>query len=78
MPFESTICLNDKWFWNEGDKGLKSLDDLERLYHRATAQNNLLLLNSPPGPDGHMRPATIQRLAELRERLGLKIGGPFR
>ena len=77
MPFESTICLNNQWFWNAGDKGLKSLDELEKLYLRATAQNNLLLLNSPPGPDGHMRPETIKRITELRERLGLKIGGPY-
>ncbi len=77
MPFESTICLNDQWFWNAGDKGLKSVDELEKLFLEATAQNNLLLLNSPPGPDGHMRPATLERLVQLRERLDLKIGGPF-
>ncbi|MEN9360309.1 MAG: hypothetical protein RL095_1844 [Verrucomicrobiota bacterium] len=77
MPFESTVCLNDKWFWNSKDKGLKSVDELEKLFYTATAQGNLLLLNSPPGPDGHMRPATLQRLVELRDRLGLKIGQPL-
>jgi alpha-L-fucosidase len=77
MPFEATVCLNDKWFWHTDDHGLKPLDQLEALYYRATAQNNLLLLNSPPNRDGHMRADNIQRLAELRERLGLAIGEPF-
>lgn len=77
MPWESTVCMNDKWFWNSGDRGLKSVDALEKLYYHATAQDNTLLLNSPPGPDGHMRPQTIQRLLELRARLGLQPGGPF-
>ena len=70
LPFESTLCLNNEWFWHADDHGLKSVDELEKIYRRATAQNNLLLLNSPPGPDGHMRPENIQRLAELRARLG--------
>lgn len=77
MPFESTVCMNNQWFWNAGDHGLKSVDQLEKLYRHATANNNLLLLNSPPGPDGHMRPETIKRLAELRERLGLVPGATF-
>ncbi len=77
MPFESTVCMNNRWFWNAGDRGLKSVDALEKLYRSATANNNLLLLNSPPGPDGHMRPETIKRLAELRERLGLVPGATF-
>ena len=76
MPFESTVCLNNKWFWNERDHELKSVNDLERLYRQATANDNMLLLNSPPGPDGHMRAETITRLVELRERLGLQVGGP--
>ena len=73
MPFESTVCLNDKWFWNAGDRGLKSVEELANLHQRATSQDNLLLLNSPPGPDGRMRPKNIRRLAELREHLGLAV-----
>ena len=52
-------------------------DELEKLYRQATAQDNLLLLNCPPDTNGHMRPDNVKRLVELRERLGLKVGGPF-
>ena len=77
LPFESTVCMNKNWFWSAGDKTIKSVDELEKLYRTATAQDNTLLLNCPPGRDGRMRPENVARLAELRERLGLKVGGPF-
>ena len=71
MPFESTICINKRWFFNTKDKLLKSVDELARLYRVATAQNNVLILNSPPNRDGVMPDRNITRLKELGEHLGL-------
>ncbi len=72
MPFESTVCLNDRWFNNTTDHGLKSVDQLEKLYRDATAQDNILVLNVPPGRDGRLRDADVARIKELALRLGLK------
>ena len=72
LPFESTVCLNKRWFFNTSDKDLKSVDELEKLYKKATAQNNILILNSPPNRDGVMLEHNVERLKELAERLKLK------
>ncbi|MBN2650760.1 MAG: alpha-L-fucosidase [Spirochaetales bacterium] len=71
MPFETTICLSDRWFYNSTDKGLKSVEELARLYKIATANDNILIINCPPGPSGLMREQDVQRLKELREYLKL-------
>lgn len=71
MPFESTVCMNKFWFFNTRDDELKSVEDLQKLYQRATAQDNILILNSPPDRDGKMPEANVQRLKELGLVLGL-------
>jgi alpha-L-fucosidase len=71
MPFETTVCLNDRWFNCTTDRGLKSVDELEKLYRVATAQDNILVLNVPPGRDGRLREADVQRIKQLAVRLGL-------
>lgn len=65
LPFESTVCLNDKWFFNSTDQGLKSVDELVSLYKQATAQNNIFVLNSPPNQEGKMPEQNIKRLREF-------------
>jgi alpha-L-fucosidase len=71
MPFETTVCLNDRWFYNTTDRGLKTVDQLERLYRTATAQNNILVLNVPPGRNGRQRDADVSRIKDLAAKLGL-------
>lgn len=71
LPFESTVCVNDRWFYNTTDKGLKSVEELAKLYETATSQDNILILNSPPDRAGKMQQRNVQRLKELREHLKL-------
>lgn len=77
MPFEATVCLNDRWFNNTTDQGLKTVDQLESLYRTATAQDNILVLNVPPGRNGRLRDADVARIKELADRLGLTSGKPL-
>lgn len=65
LPFESTVCLNDRWFYSPEDEGLKAVDELAALYRRATAEDNVCILNSPPTREGIMPPQNRARLAEL-------------
>ena len=71
MPWESTVCVSRRWFYNTADRDFKSVDELERLYRRCTANDNILILNCPPGRDGRLRAEDVRLLAELRARLGL-------
>jgi len=77
LPFESTICLNDKWFFNTGETQVKSVKELARLYQIATAQDNILIINSPPNRDGVMSERNASRLNELAEHLGLQCTASF-
>lgn len=72
MPFESTVTLNHQWFWHPKDKGLKTVQQLLPLYEHCTAQDNILILNSPPNRDGLMEEKNIQRFKELALALGAK------
>lgn len=69
MPFESTICLNDKWFYNTSDKGLKSIIELESLYLKATANQNILILNVPPNRNGVISTTDEERLSEFYQHI---------
>lgn len=69
LPFESTVCLNKKWFWSETDQALKEIDELAKIYQIATAQDNVLILNSPPNKDGLMPKKNAARLKELNDYL---------
>ena len=71
MPWESTVCISQRWFYNTTDTAFKSIDELERLYGIATAQDNILILNCPPNRDGKIRDKDVEILMELRERLDL-------
>lgn len=71
MPWESTVCISDRWFYNTQDHNYKSVDDLEKLYRQSTKNDNILILNCPPGRDGRLRAEDVALLRQLRERLGL-------
>jgi alpha-L-fucosidase len=75
LPWQTTFPLNQGWFWHASDTALKTLDELEYDYYKATAQGNALLVNSPPDTTGEMPQANAAQLAALRQRLGLPLGG---
>lgn len=71
MPWESTVCISQRWFYNTTDKNFKSVDELEKLYRQCTKNDNILILNCPPDRDGKLRDRDIQILQELKTRLGI-------
>lgn len=75
LPWETTLPVNQHWFWHADDAKLRSLDELETIYYRAVGQGNALVLNSPADRNGVMRADNAARLAELRARLSLRPGG---
>ena len=72
MPWESTVCLSSRWFYHTKDSTYKSIDELVQLYNRATAQDNILIINCPPNRKGQMREKDAALLVELRKKLNLK------
>ena len=71
LPWESTVCMSSRWFYHTEDNTYKPVDELVELFHTATAQDNILILNCPPNRDGKMRDKDIELLVELRKRLKL-------
>ena len=65
MPWESTICISGKWFYNTKDTVYKPLEELIKNYKIATAQNNILILNTPPNREGKIRQKDIEVLAAI-------------
>jgi alpha-L-fucosidase len=72
MPWETTLCLRNKWFYNTTDSTLKSIDELKDIYRRATAQDNILIVDVPPTREGVMREGDRQILFELRKQMKIK------
>ncbi|HWI93308.1 MAG TPA: alpha-L-fucosidase [Flavisolibacter sp.] len=73
MPWETTVCLSQKWFYHTKDTLYKSVDELVNLYHIATDQNNILILDAPPNRHGKLREKDRELLFELRDKLGLAL-----
>lgn len=71
MPWESTVCISQRWFYNTTDHTFKSIDELEKLYRQCTKNDNILILNCPPNRDGQLRAEDIAILKELRKRIEL-------
>ena len=71
MPWESTVCISQRWFYNTTDHTFKSVDELEKLYRQCTKNDNILILNCPPNRDGQLRTEDIAILKELRKRIEL-------
>lgn len=69
MPWESTICMSSRWFYNTKDTTYKSVKVLAESYKKATAQNNILILNCPPNREGKMRQADIDLLMALKKEV---------
>ena len=69
MPWESTVCISKRWFYNTKDVEYKSIEELEKLYKQATKNGNILILNCPPNRDGKIRAKDIELLKQLREKI---------
>jgi alpha-L-fucosidase len=67
------VCLSQKWFYHTKDTLYKSVDELVNLYHIATDQNNILILDAPPNRHGKLREKDRELLFELRDKLGLAL-----
>lgn len=72
LPWETTVCMSKRWFYHTQDTTYKSVDELVKLYNRATAQDNILIINCPPNRKGQMRERDAALLTELRKKLNLK------
>ncbi len=52
MPWQSTVCMSPRWFYNTKDTAFKPINELAELYKKATDKDNILILNCPPPPTG--------------------------
>jgi alpha-L-fucosidase len=79
MPFEHTICLGKQWNWFQKSKPMpvRSLDELQELFYWSTENNNTLVVDVPPGPEGNIREHEANTVIELAKRLGIKKKGPL-
>ncbi len=73
LPWESTVCMSSRWFYHTEDTTYKSVDELMALYKRATAQDNILILNCPPNREGKMRTKDVELLKQLQQRIKASI-----
>ena len=71
MPFETTVVLGERWFFNTTDKKYKSLDELDDIYHKATSQDNILILNVGPNREGRVKDGDVDILMKLKDKLKL-------
>lgn len=69
MPWESTLCISAKWFYNTKDTVYKTISVLVKDYKIATAQNNILILDTPPDRQGKIRQKDIEILLELKKAI---------
>ena len=69
MPWESTVCISERWFYHTDDTKFKSIDELEKMYYQCTKNDNILILNCPPNRDGQIRAEDVKILLELKDRV---------
>lgn len=67
MPWETTVCISQKWFYNTTDTIYKTPSELLQLYKTATAQDNILILDLPPDRTGKLRKKDIELTRALRQ-----------
>ncbi len=69
MPWETTVCMSEKWFYNTKDTVYKTADELYKIYKQATAQDNILILDLPPDRSGKLREKDIQLVLALHKQI---------
>lgn len=79
MPFEHTICLGKQWNWFQKSKPMpvRSLDELQELFYWCTENDNTLVIDVPPGPEGIIREHEANTVIALANRLGIKKDKPL-
>lgn len=55
MPFETTVVLGKKWFYHTEDNTPRPVEELVDMYQKATAQDNILILNVGPNRAGRVK-----------------------
>lgn len=73
MPWESTVCISQRWFYHTEDTVYKSIDELKNLYRIATANDNILILNCPPNREGRIREKDVEVLMQLSVATSLPL-----
>ena len=76
MPWETTVCMSGKWFYNTRDTVYKTPEELLHLYRIATAQDNILILDCPPDRSGKLREKDRQLLFTLRRMIDAGVQSP--
>ncbi len=76
MPWETTVCISQKWFYNTKDTVYKTPEELLKLYKKATAQDNILILDLPPDRTGKLREKDRQLVFALRKLIRGENGQP--
>lgn len=71
MPFETTVVLGKKWFYHTEDNTPRPVQELADLYTKATAQDNILILNVGPNREGRIKDSDVEVLQKLKVNLGL-------
>jgi len=71
LPFETTMCLSWVWFNHAWDIGFKPVKKLVAVYKKCTANNNVLVINCPPGKNGKLRKQDIRHLMAMKKKLKL-------
>jgi alpha-L-fucosidase len=76
LPFETTICLSDRWNWFQKKDVMptRSLDELEELFYWCTSNDNTFIVNVPPDQTGRLRQNEIDAIFALADRLGIRGG----
>lgn len=79
LPFEHTICLGKQWNWFQKSKPMpvRSVDELQELFYWCTDNQNTLVIDVPPGPEGIIREQDANTVIELAHRLHLKKDQPL-
>ncbi|MNY71063.1 hypothetical protein D3C86_2093210 [compost metagenome] len=71
MPFETTVVLGKRWFYHTDDNTPRPVAELADLYNKATAQDNILILNVGPNRAGRIKDSDVEVLKQLKVNLGL-------
>jgi len=76
MPWETTVCISQKWFYNTMDTVYKTPEELLVLYKKATAQDNILILDLPPDRNGKLREKDRQLVFALKKLIQEEKAAP--
>lgn len=78
-PFEHTICLSKVWCWFSKDKPLpvRNADELEELFYWTTMNDNTLVIDVAPAPDGRLWQHEADAIVDFARRMGFAQGKPL-